>query len=183
MNKVHFATAAVLMLSSCANSAENIYIWLTGETQGLIKGDSTVTSLGRADTIEAVAYSHMLATEPDEKIGLPGTVRDHFPITIVKRMDQSSVRLFTAWRTHEMLSAVIRFYRPNPVGDGTTQKYYTVQLKGAYIFSIKQESLNNLIQANSNFPMMERIAIGYASITEQWMPDEYRDGDEWHAKQ
>lgn len=161
--------------------AETVHLFLTGANQGPILGDSTQVSLGREGSIEAIAYTHMLIGEPDPDSGITGTVRDHFPVTILKRLDRSTVRLFKAWRDHERLEAVFKFFRPNPSGDGTTEHFYTVILHRAYISGIRQEVLNCLDLTTANHPPIERISFTYSGIEEIWESDGFTCGDDWHT--
>ena len=161
--------------------AETVHLFLVGRDQGWIRGDSTQVSLGREDSIEALAYTHMVVAEPDPRSGMAGTVRDHFPVTILKRIDKSSPRLFRAWQRHEPCTATFKFFRPNPTGDGTTQQFYTVELRGVYISGIRQEVPNTMDPATANYPPVERVSFTYADITETWTNDGFEAGDEWHA--
>jgi len=161
--------------------AETVHLYITGADQGYIVGESTQTSLGREGSIEAVAYTHMLMGEPDNRTGITGTVRDHFPVTILKRLDKSTPRLFKAWRNHERLEIIIKFFRPNPTGDGTTEHFYKVNLIHAYISGIRQEVPNSLDPAASNLPPVERVSFTYSAIEEVWIPDGFTYGDEWHT--
>jgi type VI secretion system secreted protein Hcp len=161
--------------------AETVHLTLTGANQGWIQGDSMQLSLERENTIEAVAYTHMLIGEPDPRNGITGEVRDHFPVTILKRLDKSTPRLFQAWRTHERLEAEFRFFRPNPSGDGTIQQFYKVILHHAYISGIRQEVPNTLDPQTQAFPPVERVSFTYSGIEEIWGPDGFSSGDEWHT--
>jgi type VI secretion system secreted protein Hcp len=169
------------IFSGVSFAAETVHLTLTGVTQGWIQGESIQTSLGRQNTIEAVGYTHMLVTEPNPDTGIAGKVRDHFPVTILKRIDKSSPRLFKAWCTHEELEGIFKFYRPNPNGDGTTEQFYIVVLRGAFISGIRQEVLNCLEPATSNLPPVERISFTYGDIRETWVSDSFTYGDEWHT--
>jgi type VI secretion system secreted protein Hcp len=173
--------ALCLALTAVSFGAETVHLTVTGANQGWIQGDSTYTSLGRENTIEALAYTHMLVGEPNPENGITGTVRDHFPVTILKRIDRSSPRLFKAWCTHERLEIVIRFFRPNPTGDGTIQQFYTVALRHAYISGIRREVPNCLDPQATYAPPVERISFTYSGIEETWMPDGFVYGDDWHT--
>jgi len=162
-------------------SAETVHLTLIGQDQGWIQGDSTLISLGRENTIEASAYTHMLVGEPDPRNGITGEVRDHFPVSILKKFDRSTPRLFRAWCNHERLQATFKFYRPDPSGDGTTQHFYTVVLNNAYISGIRKEVPNTIDAQTSNYPPVERISFTYGDIQEIWVPDGFAYGDEWHA--
>jgi type VI secretion system secreted protein Hcp len=174
-----FAAVCLLTLSPAVFGAETVHLFVTGATQGVIQGDSTQTSLGRADSIEAYSYTHMLFAEPDTRNGITGTVHDHFPVTITKAMDKSTVKLFRAWRNHERLQIVVKFYRPNPAGDGTTQQFFTVTLTDAYIAGIRREVPDTLDPATSSNPALERISFTYSAYQEYYVPTDYAYGDEW----
>jgi type VI secretion system secreted protein Hcp len=178
---VFLSFAFCLCFAPASFAAETVHLYLTGAVQGPILGESTQESLGRKDSIEAVAYTHMLIGEPDPESGITGTVRDHFPVTILKRLDRATVRLFKAWRTHERLEAVFKFFRPNPSGDGTTEQFYTVILHDAYISGIRQEVINSMDPAASAYPPIERISFTYNEIEEIWTGDGYTYGDRWHT--
>lgn len=162
--------AVFLVLTSVSFSAETVHLFLTGRDQGPIPGDSTQTSLGRENSIECVEYTHMLYAEPDPRNGITGTVQNHYPVTIIKRLDRATPRLFEAWRRHEQLTAEFRFFRPNPAGDGTTELFYTVVLRGAYVAGIRQEIPNCMDPASSNYPPVERISFTYSVIESVWQP-------------
>ena len=110
----------VVVFGTVSFGAETVHLFLTGKSQGWIKGESTQTSLGRENSIEALAYTQMVVGAPDLKTGITGEVRNHFPLTILKRLDKSTTKLFLAWRNHEPLTSVFNFFRPNQSGDGTT---------------------------------------------------------------
>ena len=162
-------------------AAETVHLTLVGKSQGWIKGESTQESLGRKDTIECVAYTQMVVMEPDAKTGAAGEVRDHFPITILKRLDKSSPLLYRAWRTGEPCTATFRFFRPNPMGDGTTQQFYTVVLRGARISGLRREVLNAMDPATSYYPLVERVSFTYGDYYEVFTDGGIEDGDIWHA--
>ncbi len=173
--------ALVVVLGTVSFGAETVHLFLTGKSQGWIQGDSTQVSLGRENSIEAVAYTQMVVGEPDPKTGITGLVRNHFPVTILKRLDKSTPKLFLAWRNHEPLTAVFKFYRPNPSGDGTTQQFYTVTLRGAFISGIRREVLNVMDPQTAMLPPVERISFTYNEIQEVWEDGGFSVGDEWHA--
>jgi type VI secretion system secreted protein Hcp len=170
--------AFCLSFASMSFGAFTVHLTLTSEVQDWIRGDSEVQ--GRENTIEVAGYSHMLVAEPDPITGIAGLVRDHFPVTIIKRFDQSSPQLFQAWRDHEICTAVFRFYRHNPATGGDVN-FYTVTLNGAYISGIRQEALNNLVSATAGLPELERISFTYRDITELWINTGFTCNDRWHA--
>ena len=178
--KYHRNLLVLILLVVCTGTyaAETVHLTLTGKTQGWIKGDSIQISLGRVDTIECIGYTHILNSIVDDA-GQPIGRNNHHPISILKRIDRSSVKLFRAMRNTEPCTAVFRFYRPNPIGDGTTQQFYTVTLEDAFITGIRQEVPNTMDTSTSMLAPMERISLTYNAIIETYnaVPDEC--GDEW----
>ena len=181
IKNVLWVGVASCIFSSVLFGAQTVHLYLNGVDQGWIQGDSIMTSMGRENSIECLAYSHMLYGEPDPKSGITGTVRDHFPVTILKRLDKSTPRLFQAWRNHERVDAEFRFFRPNPTGDGTTEYFYRVTLSHAYIAGIRQEVPNTLDPQTNSYPPVERISFTYGEIEETWISTDYTTGDEWHT--
>jgi type VI secretion system secreted protein Hcp len=167
--------------SSVLFGAQPAALFLNGVDQGWIQGDSSYVSLGRENCIECLAYSHMLAGEPDPQTGITGKVRNHFPVTILKRLDKATPLLFRAWRNHEQVEAEFRFFRPSPSGDGTIEHYYTVRLSHAYIGGIRQHLASTLDAQFSNYPATERVSFTYGSIEETWEASGDVVGDEWHT--
>jgi type VI secretion system secreted protein Hcp len=162
-------------------AAETVSLYLVGKSQGWIRGESTQVSMNRENMIEALAYTQMVVMEPDTRTGAAGEVRDHFPITILKKIDKSSPLLYRAWRTGELCTATFRFFRPNPTGDGTTQQYYTVVLRGARISGLRRELLNTIEPATSTAPVVERVSFTYGDYREIFEDGGIEDGDVWHA--
>ncbi len=180
--KALFVSIALCCMAVQASfAAETVHLTLVGKNQGWIKGESTQVSLGRENTIECVAYTQMVVMEPDPKTGAAGEVRDHFPITILKRLDKSSPLLYRAWRTGEPCTATFRFFRPNPTGDGTTQQYFTVVLRGARISGLRREVPNTFEPATSTLPVVERVSFTYGDYIEIFEDGGVEDGDMWHA--
>ena len=178
----------MMILAMCGFSpalfaAETVHLTLVGKSQGWIQGESTRISMERENTIEAYAYTQMVIMEPDERTGAAGTVRDHFPITILKRIDKSSPKLYRAWRTGEPCTATFRFYRPDPRGTGEEEQYYTVVLRGARISALRREVPNTMDPATSNYPPVERVSFTYAEYEEVYdsVTGAAEDGDVWHT--
>ena len=181
MKLSHLLVPIVLLsaITSASLGSETIALFLTGKDQGDIRGDSTQTSLGREYSIECIAFTDMYYAEPDPKNGITGTVRDHFPISVLKRLDRATPKLYRAWRNHEPLEAEFRFFRPNPIGDGTTEQFYTIRLHNAYIAGLRQEVPNCLDPATGTYPPVERISFTYVAIQLVWTPTGDTMDDEW----
>jgi type VI secretion system secreted protein Hcp len=143
--------------------AHNIHLWVRGTTQGEIRGDSTITSMNREGTIEAFDLEHMVQV-PCEASGMATGRRSHTPIKITKRIDRSSPLLQQALSTNEELGVTIKFYRPNPAGDGTTEHFYTIRLRHCRIASIKTILPNTLNESTASAPAMEEVSFVFGEI-------------------
>lgn len=141
--------------ASHAMAAETVHLYLKVDGQ-LIKGDSTVTSLGREDTIECTAYDQSAGTQF-------GT--DLSPVTCVKRVDRSSPLLVRALLDKRPVEAQFRFFRPSPTGDGTTQQFYTITLKQAQVVGYRIFVPDTITPATASLPPLEEITLSFRSAT------------------
>jgi len=175
-----FAIIAALLFASIQSSwaAETVHLYITGETQGEIKG--SVTQAGREDSIAVNGFNHEVAAARDAASGLPTGKRQHKPITVVKDIDKSSPLLFQALVNSENLTTVkFRFWRPSKTG--LSEQFYTIELVGAKVSSIKTIQLNNKESSYQNFAPMEEVSFTYQKII--WT---YEDGgitaeDDWES--
>ena len=67
--------------------AMTVHVWIRGSTQGEIRGDSTISSMGREGSIEAFKFDHTVHISSQTQSGLATGHRVHSPITITKRID------------------------------------------------------------------------------------------------
>jgi type VI secretion system secreted protein Hcp len=119
--------------------AETVHLKLKGQKQGDIKGESSQTSLDRADTIECFEFEYGASSPRDASTGMATGRRQWTPITIRKRFDRASPLLAQALVNNEVLTeGTFKFFRPDPSGDGTTQQFYTVQIKNGRVASFRQ---------------------------------------------
>ena len=119
--------------------AEPVYLFLkvNGTT---IQGDSSQTSLGRADSIECLYYRQAFATGHTSS-GMAATGRRTYdPLVIRKRIDKASPLLAKALIQNSLVEGVFKFFRPNPLGDGTTEQFYTTEIKQGRIAAISQSA-------------------------------------------
>lgn len=148
---------AALPLTASAGMNSHLTLTLNGT---LIEGDSTISSLGRANTIECLSFSQAGFSDTSR---LPPR-RSYRPITIRKRIDRSSPLLMQGWAQNEAGSAVFRFYRASPAGDGTTQQYYTIELVNARITAISTTQADTLDPGSSNLPELEIVSFEFDQI-------------------
>jgi type VI secretion system secreted protein Hcp len=129
-----------------------------------IAGESTQTSLGRENSIEAIAYTQKVFTAREAGSGLATGRRQYEGIEITKRIDKSSPLLMKALCENQVVEATFKFFRPNPTGDGTTEQFYTVSIKKARINAIQQTVPNSFVPASTNQPPLETIQIVFHTI-------------------
>jgi type VI secretion system secreted protein Hcp len=160
--------------------ASNVYLSITGTSQGEIRGDSTVTSMNREGTIEAFEFEHTVQI-PTEVSGMATGQRSYSPIKIVKRIDRSSPLLHQALCNNEELEITIKFYRPNIDGDGTEEQYYTIRLRQARVSSIKTISPNTINEPTSSQPAMEEVSFVFGTINWTYEREGIEHEDEWRV--
>jgi type VI secretion system secreted protein Hcp len=160
--------------SSSANST--VLMQLTGQRQGLIRGE--VTQKGREGQHRLLAYSHEIVVPRDPATGLPTGKRQHQPFRIVKLLNASSPLLMTAMTSNENLSTVvIDIWAPTPVG--TEIKLITYTLTNARIVSLRPWMPNHSDTAAQNYPPAEEIAFTYQAITVTYPSNGAESTDEW----
>lgn len=144
--------------------AETVHLYLKANGAD-IKGESTQTSLGRADSIECLYFEHSVKTAREGGSGLATGRRQYEPLVFRKRIDKSTPLIAKALCENESIEATFKFFRPNPAGDGTTEQYYTVVLKKGRLASFKQISPDCIDPATSTNPEMEEIGIVFHTIS------------------
>ena len=140
-----------------------------------IDGNSTQLSLGRENTIECLYFEHAVKTARESGSGMATGRRAYEPIIIRKRIDKATPLIAKALCDNEVIEGVFNFYRPNPVGDGTTQQFYTIEIKQGRVAFFKQISPDSFNPALSNSPEIEEVGFVFHTIT--WT---YNDGGITH---
>ncbi len=144
-----------------------------------IKGESSVTSLGRQDTIECLKFEHVVHTSGEASSGMSTGRRVHTPVVVTKRIDKSTPLLYKAMVNNESVDAVIQFFRPNPTGDGTTEQFYTIELKSGHISQIRTVLPNVFEPSTANQPIWEEVSIVYRTITWTYTNGGITHMDQW----
>lgn len=156
------AACVLAMTAQGAQGAESVHLTLKADGV-VIPGDSTQTSLGRANTIECLSFE--LPATMLSATGVYGKEAQYKPVVIRKRIDKSSPLLFKAMITGQRINGVFRFYRPNPAGDGTTEQFYTVGIDGGFITSVRQYVSDTLMPSSSNMPPLEEVSMNFEKLT------------------
>jgi type VI secretion system secreted protein Hcp len=144
--------------------AETVHLYLKANGTD-IKGESTQTSQGRADSIEVIQYEHSVETAREAGSGMATGRRTYKPIKITKRIDKSTPLIAKALVENTVVDGIFKFFRPSPLGDGTTQQYYTVAFKQGRVSGLTQNLPNTFDPASSKQPPLETIEFVFHTIS------------------
>jgi type VI secretion system secreted protein Hcp len=160
--------------------AETVHLVLKANgTQ--IQGESTQTSLGRENTIECLAWEQAIETAREGGTAMATGRRQFKPVIIKKRIDKATPLLAKALTENAALEAQFMFFRPNPAGDGTTEQFFTVELKEARIASIKLWVPDATMPAAEAIPPLEQVELVFGNIVWTYNPSGVQHEDSWRA--
>jgi type VI secretion system secreted protein Hcp len=154
--------------------AETVHLYLKANGAD-IKGNSSQSSLGRADSIECLYFENSVITAREAGSGIATGRRQHQPILIRKRIDKASPLIMKALCENQVIEGKFKFFRPNPSGDGTTQQFYTIEIKQGRVGSARKWVPDTFVPATSTEPPLEEVTFVYHTIT--WT---YEDGGITH---
>jgi type VI secretion system secreted protein Hcp len=135
-----------------------------------VPGDSTVTSQGREDTIECLSF-RMGASTGSASAGLATSRRRYDAIVVRKRTDRSTPLLWQALITNQVVEGTVRFFRPDPSGDGTTQQYFTVRFGQGRVSSVRHILPMTGLPDATPSPLLDEVAFSFQTV--RWT---YEDG-------
>jgi type VI secretion system secreted protein Hcp len=158
--------------------AETVHLFLKANGAD-IKGDSSQTSLGRADSIECYYYEQNCKTARDAASGGATGRRQYEPVMIRKSIDKATPLIWKALVNNEVIDGTFKFFRPNPVGDGTTEQFYTVTIKQGRIANIKDFVPNTIEPASSTEPPMEEVSFVFGTINWTYTNGGITHEDSW----
>jgi type VI secretion system secreted protein Hcp len=144
-----------------------------------VKGESTQLSLSREGAIECISYEYEVVTAREATSALATGRRQHQPLRIIKRIDKATPLLFKALAENQVMEGVLKFFRPNPTGDGTTEQFYTVEFKQGRINSIKQRLPNTIVPATSTEPPLEEVTFVFHTISWTYTNGGVTHEDSW----
>lgn len=139
--------------------AESVHLFLTIDNKRIL-GDSSQHSLGRADSIECLEVRDALSTAARDGVAVE--------LRLVKRPDRSSVSLAQALIDRSPLAGELRYYRPSPDGDGTTQHYLTTRFDGGRIVGLARTSPSVVRPDTAIQPVTEELVLSVGEITWTW---------------
>ncbi|MEM9188395.1 MAG: type VI secretion system tube protein TssD [Myxococcota bacterium] len=148
-----------------------------------VPGDSTITSLGREDSIECLYFVDSVRTARERDSGMATGRRTFEPIVIRKRIDKSSPLLAKALCNNEVCDAVFKFFRPSPSGDGTTEQFFSVEIGEGRLASIRRVSPDTIDPASANEPPTEEVTFVFHHITWTYEPSGAMHHDNWREQE
>ena len=158
--------------------AETVHLFLKANGQD-IQGESTQTSLGRANSIECLYFEYAVQTARQAGSGMATGRRTYDPIRIVKRIDKSSVLLAKALVQNQILEGVFKFFRPNPTGDGTTEQFYTLSFRQGRIASFEQITPETFDPETATYPELEEVTFVFRTIKWEYVKGGITFEDSW----
>lgn len=146
-----------------------------------IPGDNPNTSLERANTIEVLSFSQPSRRAFEHATGRATARRYYEPITFTKRIDRASPLLRKALTENALVTAKFMWYRRNPNGDGTTQKFFTLAVADGRISSADARLMNTLDPALAGLPPLEEIQLTFNKISWTFEIGGISHQDDWEA--
>jgi len=157
----------------------HLYLRINGND---IEGESTVTSLERAGSIECESFFYELSTPRAQATGALTGRRQHGPLTCVKRVDKTSPLLLKALCQNESIEGEFRFFGPNPMGDGSEMHIYTVGFRTAYVSDVREELWSDQPMNSQSNPLMERVSFVFQDIRWVWQANGAEHMDSWRGE-
>ncbi len=158
---------------------ETVHLVLKANGQA-IQGQSTQTSLGRENSIECFEYEQEVDTAREAASGMATGRRTYRPLRILKRIDKSSPLIEKALVLNQVIEAEFKFFRPNPLGDGTTQQFYTVHIKQGRIATVKQFVPNTQGPDSIHEHPLEEVTFVFHTIKWTWTDGGVEHEDTWN---
>lgn len=161
--------------------AETVHLYLKANATD-IQGESTQVSLGRENSIECVYFEHAVKTAREAGSGMATGRRVYEPLIIRKRIDKSSPLIFKALCENQVIDGTFKFFRPNPTGDGTTEQFYTIDIKQGRINTIKDFVPDTINPVSSSDPPLEEITFVFHTISWTFTNGGVTHEDTWSAQ-
>ncbi len=158
--------------------AETVHLFLKANGAA-INGESSQTSLGRENSIECYYFEQHCRTARDAASGQATGRRQYEPVMIRKSMDKATPLLWKALVNNEVIDGTFKFFRPNPTGDGTTEQFFTVEIKQGRIANIKDFVPNTIQPASSTEPPLEEVSFVFGSIVWTYTNGGITHNDSW----
>jgi type VI secretion system secreted protein Hcp len=135
--------------------------------------------MGRENSIECLYFEFSVKTAREAGCGMASGRRQYEPLVIRKRIDKATPLIAKALVENQACDGVFKFFRPNPTGDGTTEQFYSVEIKAGRVASINQYSPDAIEPATSTQPPMEEVSFVFSTIIWTFMDGGVTHEDTW----
>jgi type VI secretion system secreted protein Hcp len=154
----------------------HLFLKVNGED---VKGESSQVSEGRDGSMELTYFESEVMTAREVQTGQATGRRQHKPLLIRKPVDKSSPLIAKALTKNSKVEGEIKFYRPNPAGDGTTQHFFTVKISNGRVGS--QKLVNTWTRPGDPHaePMQEEVTFVFQEITWTYVDGGIEHLDSW----
>lgn len=161
--------------------AETVHLYLKANGSD-IQGEPTQTSLGRENSIECLYFEQGVRTAREAGSGLATGRRQYEPLLIRKRIDKSSPLISKALCENQVIEGIFKFFRPNPTGDGTTEQFFTINIKKGRIASQRLWVPDTIVPASSTEPPLEEVTFVFHTIDWTYTNGGITHTDTWDAQ-
>lgn len=151
------------------------------DTPDGIVGENTVEA--RADSSEILEVHHSVHKPTDTQSGRPTGARVHGPLKVLKRIDKATPLLYKALTQNQNLPALeLRWYRPDPTGDGEIQHFFTTKLTDALVSKQLAWLPNTQNPDEAMYSPQEWIEFNYRTITWTYVDGGIEHEDSWNVR-
>jgi type VI secretion system secreted protein Hcp len=165
------AASMVVAIASSASAANTIFMTLTGQKSGNVRGG--VTQKGRENSILVAAFDDEIVSPRDPASGLATGQRQHKPLKVTIEIDQSAPILYQMLATNENITNLeLKFWRPSAVG--VDAQFYTVKLTNASIADIHATT-------DASHTTMLDVSFTYQKIQWTWVEGGVTAVDNWQT--
>ena len=156
----------------------HLFLKVNGED---VKGESSQESDGKKDSIEVTYFESEVMTAREVQTGQATGRRQHKPLLIRKPVDKSSPLIAKALTKNSKVEGEIKFYRPNPTGDGTTEHFFTVKIANGRVGSQKLINVWTRPGEPHSEAMQEEVTFVFQEITWTYVNGGIEHIDSWNA--
>ncbi len=133
---------------------------LTLSSNGLpIDGGCTLTTLGRAGSIECFEFESRLTRYAEDESCATFGERVFHPLRFRKRIDRATPLLYQALAGFHELRGAVRFFRSNPEGDGLLEHFFTLEFEMARAQSQELVSDDHRAPEHATAPPFEEVTL------------------------
>jgi type VI secretion system secreted protein Hcp len=166
----------VALVAVCSGFAEPIFMKIDG-----IPGEEFIK--GQEGNIRIFALNHEIVSPRDTASGQATGKRQHMPLRCVMQQGKPTPLLFQALTMNKTIPKVeISFYRPNPTGDGTREKYFTYVLTDVSISSVRPWMANIKDGNVADYGTQVEVAFVYRSIVWTYTNGGITHEDSWQTQ-